>query len=325
MKAWGAAVILGLGLTASLTACAGSRPANSSDAQKACVQSGWQQVEFNVAGHRRAYFWKGPQGSWSKGAIVVMHGGGGFHHQFCALAGPLTDAQVRFTEMAVQRGFGVLVLNSTDEITDSAGRLCGKIWDDEVRNRPNIDLPYIRAVITEHIPHLRGGSGSPAIFLTGLSSGGYMTVRAATELSGLVTAFAPISSGDPYGWHRVCIPKPGGRQTVHGVGYDNDTGKEIIKQDSCIADGGYNHEAVWPQSPNRQKPVFKLFHHRQDGVNDFSCNDRLRTQLLAQGYPEEGRFTLDSGGRRRLVHHFWLEDYNAPILDFFTRHASPLQ
>lgn len=314
-------LLLLLGLTVSLTACAGSRPTNSSDAEKTCVQNGWHPVEFSVAGHRRAYFWKGPPGSWSKGAIIVMHGGGGFHHQFCALAGSLTNAQVRFTDMAVQRGFGVLVLNSTDKITDSAGRLCGKIWDDEVRSRPNIDLPFIRAVMTEHIPKLRGDNGSPAIFLTGLSSGGYMTVRAATELASLVTAFAPVSNGDPYGWRRVCVPKPGGRQSVHGAGYDNDTGKEIIEQGSCAVSGGYKNEAAWPQPVGGQKPVFKLFHHRQDGVNDFSCNERLRNQLLAHGYPEEERFTLDSGGRRRLAHHFWQDDYNAPILDFFARHS----
>jgi poly(3-hydroxybutyrate) depolymerase len=323
MKASVTTLLLLIGLTVSLTACAGSRSANSSDALKTCAQNGWQQVEFSVAGHKRAYFWKGPPGAWSKGTIIVMHGGGGSHHQFCALAGPLTNAQVRFTDMAVQRGFGVLVLNSTDKITDSEGRLCGKIWDDEVRNRPNIDLPFIRAVITEHIPKLRGGNGASAVFLTGLSSGGYMTVRAATELSSLVTAFAPVSNGDPYGWHRVCVPKPGGRQDVHGAGYDNDTGKEIIEQGSCAAVSGYKNEAPWPQAAAGQKPVFKIFHHRQDGVNDFSCNERVRSQLLAHGYPEEERFALDSGGRRRLVNHFWLDDYNAPILDFFARHAAP--
>lgn len=292
----------------------------SVDPYDVCAAGGWEAVRFKIAGKLREFLWKGPPGPWENGAIVVMHGGGGFHHQFCSSGHKLTDAQVRFAERAVERGFAVFLLNSTDTVTDREGRVCGKVWDDEVRDRPNADLPFIREVITRHIPQRRGEGGSPSVFLTGVSSGGYMSVRAATEMPDLVKAFAPISNGDPYGWHRVCIPKEGGRKTVHGAGFDNDTGQEILQRNSCDAATGYKNEAPWPSFSSPKKPVFKLFHHRQDGINDFSCNERVRAQLLARGFQEDGRFVLE-GGWRRLVNHFWLERYNEPLLDFFARHA----
>lgn len=284
-----------------------------------CAQNGWTLVQDTVNGYKRDFFWKAPRGAWTNGAIIVMHGGSGFHHQFCTSSHKLTDAQVRFAELAVQRGFAVFALNSTDKITDTEGRLCGKIWDDEVRDRPNIDVPFIREVITKYIPERRTQGGSPSVFLTGLSSGGYMTVRASTELPDLVTAFAPISNGDPYGWTRDCTPKKNGRKTVHGGGYDNDTGKQIIERNSCDAATGYQKEMPWPDAGSAQKPVFKLFHHQGDGINDFSCNERVRAKLLEHGFPEDGRYATK--GWRRVVNHFWLDEYNEPILDFFEKHA----
>lgn len=147
-----------------------------------------------------------------------------------------------------------------------------------------------------------------------------MSTRAATEMPDLVTAFAPMSNGDPYGWHRICIPKPKGRKEVHGAGYDNDTGKEILERNSCDAATGYKKEMKWPQTSSSKKPVFKLFHHHKDGINDYSCNERVRAKLLEHGFIEDGRFLIE-GGWRRLVNHFWQDEYNAPILDFFEKHA----
>lgn len=292
---------------------------NQTKADKYCVQNGWNSDHINSDGKDRTFYWKAPSGAWRSGTIVVMHGGGGVPQQFCAPAGPLTDPQVHFTELAIQNGFAVFVLNSTDAVTDRDGRLCGKVWDDEVRDRPNLDLPFIRDVINKHIALHRPTLSSNSIFLTGLSSGGYMTVRAATEFPDLITAFAPISNGDPYGWHRVCIAQAGGRKTVHGAGYDNDTGKEIRERNSCSDRTGYKSELAWPQIQSLQRPVFKLFHHRRDGINDFSCNERVRQQLLAHGFPEDGRFVIEKGLFRRVENHFWLDEYNLPLLEFFRR------
>lgn len=45
--------------------------------EKQCMASGWQRVELQVAGLRRVLLWKAPDSPWSKGAILVLHGGGG--------------------------------------------------------------------------------------------------------------------------------------------------------------------------------------------------------------------------------------------------------
>src|SRR5512145_1987901 len=112
-----------------------------------CSRWGWQAVVLDVGGLPRRILWKGPDGPWVKGAIVVLHGGGGRHFQFCVANARVVGPQVRFTEMALQDGFAVFLLESSDRVTDNEGRPCGKVWDDEVRNRANLDLPFIESVI----------------------------------------------------------------------------------------------------------------------------------------------------------------------------------
>jgi len=135
------------------------------------------------------------------------------------------EPQVRFSDQALAEGFAVFLLNSTDKVTDNEGRLCGKVWDDEVRKRPNLDLPFIEELIRILIPQVRPQGSRNEIFLTGLSSGGYMTARAATHLDGLITAL-PRFQRRPYGWHRICEKNLSPRQTVFGAGFDNETGKQ---------------------------------------------------------------------------------------------------
>jgi pimeloyl-ACP methyl ester carboxylesterase len=262
-------------------------------------------------------FWKAPA-AWTRGAIVVMHGGGGSYTNFCVANDELIGAQVRFTNMALAQGFAVFLLDSSDQITDREGRRCGKIWDDEVRDRPNLDLPFIEDVVRRLIPSKRPSTpGSRSeVFLTGHSSGGYMTVRAVNHFNDLFTAFAPVSSGDPYGWSRDCTRRPGDRANVSGAGFDNETHLQILELSACEA-SSYPHEVTWDVGPNTPKPTFRQFHHEQDGINDRSCGAKVRTQLIAHGYPEAMPFLLQ-GGTRRNGAHFWLDEYNAPMLEFFT-------
>jgi hypothetical protein len=245
-----------------------------------------------------------------------MHGGGGHHFQFCIANARIVKPQVRFTERALTEGFAVFLLESSDRVTDNQGRLCGKVWDDEVRNRPNLDLPFIEAVIRTVIPNLRPDGSRREVFLTGLSSGGYMTVRAATHFDGLITAFAPVSSGDPYGWHRVCEAGRTDRTNVHGAGFDNETGQEIIARDACRA-ASYPNEKPWEGMNPRVKPAFRVFYHEEDGINDRSCAEKLIRQLRAHGYREEPAFRLRGDGERSPADHLWQEAYNAPLLAFF--------
>lgn len=290
--------------------------------EKQCIQQGWKRVTLRVAGQERRLLWKGSDGPWSKGVILVMHGGGGHHFHWCVANAPIVAPQVRFAELSVAKGFAVFLLDSTDQVTDTEGRICGKVWDDEVRNRPNLDLPFMGEVIKTVIPRLRPPGSRKEIFMTGLSSGGYMTVRAATHFNYAITAFAPVSSGDPYGWHRVCKPGITRRRTVHGAAYDNETGKQIIEVDSCRSPG-YPREKPWDGGRHPAMPIFRIFHHRLDGINDYSCGEKVRKQLREHGYPESPPFVLQGDGQRRLRHHLWQDEYNRPLLEFFASQIKP--
>ncbi len=293
-----------------------SGAAEASPQERRCMARGWQRVTLQVAGVPRELLWKRPAGAWSKGAIIAMHGGGGHHFLWCVPDASAVAGQVRFSELAIAEGFAVFLLNSADTVTDNEGRVCGKVWDDEVRSRPNLDLPFIGQAIRGFIPQVRPNESRREVFVTGLSSGGYMTVRASTHFDDLIKAFAPVSSGDPYGWHRICEKGLTRRTTVHGAGYDNETGKQIIERDSCRADS-YPREKPWDSAHPAVKPSFRIFHHENDGINDLSCGEKVDGLLRQHGYPGEPAFLL-RGGRRSLVNHSWQDAYNRPILEFFT-------
>jgi pimeloyl-ACP methyl ester carboxylesterase len=260
--------------------------------------------------------WKAPEKAWPKGAIIVLHGGGGSYFQFCVANVQFLEPQVKFTGLALTEGFAVFLLNSSDKVRDNEGRACGKVWDDEVRARPNLDLPFIEEVIRKVIPNLRPQDSAKEIFMTGLSSGGYMTVRAATHFDNLITAFAPVSSGDPYGWHRICEKGLTLRTSVHGSPFDNETDKQINERGACLAEN-YPHEMAWDSSQPAVKPSFRIFHHQNDGGHDSSCCDKLDKQLRTNGYKGEKEFLSNDNQERNLANHLWQEAYNRAILDFF--------
>ncbi|MEK7725516.1 MAG: hypothetical protein AAB336_14280, partial [Acidobacteriota bacterium] len=186
-------------------------------------------------------------------------------------------------------------------------------------SRENLDLPYLKHIFTNIIPSLRKKEDNKSIFLTGLSSGGYMTVRGATHLGDLITAFAPISNGDPYGWQRKCDPKYGNsRDNVKGAGFDNETKKQIIEENSCLSEI-YPNEKKWDAFLGI-KPKFRLFHSKYDGINDYSCGLKMEKQLLAHGFEGEPVYLLkNDGGKRQVINHFWHNEYNAELLQFFKR------
>ena len=177
--------ILAICAMCAMFAYAEPAPAGTPFQERQCARRGWLPVVLNVGGLPRRILWKGPNGPWTKGAILVMHGGGGHHFQFCIANARTTKPQVSFTELALAEGFAVFLLESSDRVTDNEGRLCGKVWDDEVRARPNLDLPFIEQVILTLIPKARPAGSRNEIFATGLSSGGYMTVRASTHFGNL--------------------------------------------------------------------------------------------------------------------------------------------
>ncbi len=313
-----------------LCACGGGGGAASPDPAPAaaptsqeqqCHAAGWTREVLSSSGLQRLVLWKGPA-TWTRGAIVVMHGGGGSHTNFCVANAALIAAQVRFTELALAQGYAVFLLDSSDQVRDNDGRLCGKVWDDEVRDRANLDLPFIEDVLRRLLPAKRPVGSRAEVFVTGHSSGGYMAVRAASRFAEIITAFAPVSSGDPYGWFRDCTPRPGDRANVFGAGFDAETRRQIIEAGACQA-AAYPNEKAWDGASSPSRPAFQQFHHAQDGINDRSCVAKVRAQLLARGYPETPPFTLDGPSRSADV-HYWLDEYNAPLLSFFQSQLRPV-
>ena len=280
-----------------------------------CLAAGWQRLVIDAAGLQRVVLWKAPPTGWSRGALVVLHGGGGQHANFCVANSSVIAAQVRFTDAALAQGFAVFLPDSSDRVTDTEGRLCGKVWDDEVRARANLDLPLFEQLLGSAIPGLRPAGARSEIFLVGHSSGGYMTVRAATRLADRVTAFASVAGGDPYGWFRDCTPRASDRVNVFGAGFDNETRRQIIEPGAC-ASASQPNEKPWDGGALTARPPWRVFHHEQDGINDLSCVEKLRSQLRARGYPETAPLRL-GGGTRSADAHAWLDDYNQPLLDFF--------
>lgn len=282
------------------------------------MAAGWQRLVIDAAGLQRAVLWKAPAVGWTRGALVVLHGGGGQHANFCVANSSVIAAQVRFTDAALAQGFAVFLPDSSDRVTDTEGRRCGKVWDDEVRARANLDLPLFEHLLGNAIPGLRPTGARNEVFLVGHSSGGYMTVRSATRLADRISAFASVAGGDPYGWFRDCTPRAGDRINVFGAAFDNETRRQIIEPGAC-ASASQPNEKPWDGAALAARPPWRVFHHVQDGINDVSCVEKLRGQLRARGYPESAPFVLDVGLRSADA-HAWQDDYNQPLLDFFSSH-----
>lgn len=282
---------------------------------KSCLQNGWKHLSVKVGGLERAVLWKRPRSKWKHGAIVVLHGGGGSHHQFCA-GGSRLEAQIDFAEDAVEEGFAVFLLDSTkDSVTDEKGQRCGKRFDFTVLERPNLDLPFIGKMIKRVIPQLRPGRSAKKIFITGFSSGGYMAVRAATHFNKMITAFAPVAAGDPYGTRTRCDVSLSKNRIAKGILIDIETNKVITEKNACQSDS-FPNEKPSPTMRGNAIPVFKQFHHKGDAIIDYSCMKKAQTLLRQQGYIDDGAYLMGSS-KRRVVNHLWQDDYNDEMIDFF--------
>jgi hypothetical protein len=92
------------------------------------------------------------------------------------------------------------------------------------------------------------------IFLTGISNGGYMTILAATHFDGLITAFAPVAAGDPYGTRFDTSTRPKNeRKCAPGVFRDRESSATIPTAGACSAFATPN-ELPWQSQNPAQKP-----------------------------------------------------------------------
>lgn len=278
------------------------------------LELGWGEDHIKIGGIKRYYLWKEPA-VWERGAIIVLHGGGGSYVNFTASSSG-TNANIDFTSLAIDEGFAVFCLDSTwNEVTDSNGDVCGKRWDCMAMDRPNIDLPFIEAVIAERIPGLRPDGANEHVFITGHSNGGYMATLAASHYPHLLTGLAPVACGDPYGtFMDMSVNPEHERELAPGVFKDRGSGK-IISEINAAGTNPYANEAVWPA--NDVSLPFKQFYHKKDAIVDLSCILRATHYLEEFTFVNHGAYALDSGLSRSLFYHYWLAQYNQPILDFF--------
>lgn len=281
-----------------------------------CVAQGFTRSVFMVDGRQRQVLWKGPTGPWTYGAILVLHGGGGKASDFCNPGVAQIQDQVQFTTLATQQGFAVFILDSTNNVVvDKNGYSCGKRFDFSVLNRANVDLGYINYVATQLAPSLRPPSSQSAIFITGLSTGGYMTVRAATHFDNVFKAFAPVSAGDPYGTDPDCDPNLPAHG-ANGILMDRETLSEIGQDNSCVS-GSYPNESAWETTSPSVKPQFIQINHVYDGVVDISCGNKLNTILGQKGYTGTLVSATGGGPPKNDTLHYWFAVYNQVILNFF--------
>lgn len=289
--------------------------------EKQCIEKGWQKIGVFVEGIERNILWKGPESGWNNGVIIVLHGGGGTYSNFCSNI-PLGKPMVDFGELAIQEGFAVFSPDSTNGLsTDFQGNACGKRWDSlTLKGRENIDLPFIEKVITETMPSLRPANSNNNVFIAGISNGGYMTILASTHFDDMITAFAPVSTGDPYGTYMRCDEDKQLRPNAPGKFRDSETGNLIAEDQACSAEY-YPNEMEWQTANPAQKPAFKQFHHEGDAGVDISCMKKARKMLRQHGYRDEGPSIVKRLGKKRLLFHFWLNQYNRPLIEFFKKHS----
>ncbi|MFC1645757.1 hypothetical protein ACFL2Y_01085 [Candidatus Omnitrophota bacterium] len=318
------------------------------DHEQGCINRGWNKKIVNVDGRPRKVLWKGP-GKWKNGAIIALHGGGGAPSVWCYTNIPGAEAGAAFGDLAVNQGFAFFGLDSTyNAATDPEGRGIGKRFDClEIEGRKNVDLPYIKKIITETIPQLRPNGSSQDIFITGISTGGYTTLLSATHFNDKITAFAPVAGGDPYGaYFDMSHPEKLGRDCTPGGMKDSETHKPINWKNAAKSESHPN-EKKWPKTI--KNIPFKQFHHELDCTCDISNMEKAREQLISHGYIEDEngpfRLTLDADpghvkgyciyndptrpGRRGvrgeqlccIEDHFWQEQFSQPILDFFKKHS----
>lgn len=287
--------------------------------ENVCTRKGWQKITAIVSGSVRKILWKGPKDTWQNGAIIVLHGGGGTYSNYCSDT-KIGEPMVEFSELAIREGFAVFSLDSEDDLMlDERGNSCGKRWDClALDSRPNIDLDFIKEVITEVIPGLRPQNSSEDIFMTGISNGGFMTILAATHLQANITAFAPVSAGDPYGTYMDCADRGTGRENAPGRWYDAETSLEICETDSCLS-VGYIHEKPWVELLAGNRIFFKQFHHEGDAGVDISCMKKAQRLLSQSGYNDAGSYIIKNTGQKKPWKHFGQREYNKPLIAFFKR------
>lgn len=127
-------------------------------------------------GRQRQFWWFTPARVRKAPLVVVLHGGGGRPRQMAAYTG--------FTTQARRSGFSVLY---------PAG--LNRHWNDGRRENRSVntdDVGFLRRAIGQVVR--QGRVDRRRIFVTGISNGGFMSLRMACDASDLVAGIAAVTA-----------------------------------------------------------------------------------------------------------------------------------
>lgn len=150
---------------------------------------------IEVGGLHRTYRTYVPRGL-SKGAplVLVMHGSGEDATQI------RTETGYAFERLADEHGFAVAYPNAYSFDWND----CSKVGDFSVDGRDVDDVGFLGALVDKLIPEL--GVDPGRVFATGVSSGGFMSIRLALEAPARFRAVAAVSANVPAPENFKCKP-----------------------------------------------------------------------------------------------------------------------
>lgn len=163
-----------------------------------------ESIEVN--GLKRTYLTYLPQGL-PKGAplVMVMHGSGESGAQI------RIDTGYGFERLADQHGFAVVYPNSYSFDWND----CSKVGDFSANGREVDDTGFLSALSDKLITDI--GSDRNHIFATGVSSGGFMSIRLALEASSRFRAIAAVSANVPSPENFKCKPAEQLAKDIPGI------------------------------------------------------------------------------------------------------------
>jgi len=155
---------------------------------------------IEVGGLKRTYMTYVPQGM-AKGAplVVVMHGSGENAGRIRAETG------YGFERLADEHGFAVVYPNAYSFDWDD----CSKVGDFSVNGLDIDDVGFLSALVDKLIAEI--GVDRERVFATGVSAGGFMSIRLALEAPSRFRAIAAVSANVPAAENFKC--KPAGQGT----------------------------------------------------------------------------------------------------------------
>jgi polyhydroxybutyrate depolymerase len=150
---------------------------------------------IEVGGLKRTYMTYVPRGL-TKAAplVVVMHGSGENAARIRAETG------YGFERLADEHGFAVAYPNAYTFDWDD----CGKVGDFNVNGLNIDDVGFLSALVDKLITEIRVDPGR--VFATGVSAGGFMSIRLALEAPSRFRAVAAVAANMPTAENSKCTP-----------------------------------------------------------------------------------------------------------------------